>query len=85
MGTLFKQLLDFNKDLIGVAPARLMMQQAALGGAAEETEFHRQAEIVFNWVRDSMKTMQKSVREDFAKREVEARSEGPLAKMDKVL
>lgn len=84
MGTLFKQLLDFNKDLIGVTPARLLMAQQN-DGAATETEFHRQVEIVFNWLRDTMKSVSESVREDFARREVESRSEGPLARMDQVL
>jgi hypothetical protein len=80
MGTLFKQLLDFNKDLIGVTPVRLLMATRS-----EKTEFYQQAEVVFNWVRDSMKSMELKIKEDFALREIEARQKGPLAQMDEVL
>jgi hypothetical protein len=99
MGTLVKQLLAFDKDILGVtpAPARLMSQQASalLADHARSSSlivhknrdslFCKVGEPLFNTVRDAFTKSAEMAREDLESREAEANQKGPIQKMEEKL
>ena len=96
MFTLVKQLLAFDKDILGVtpAPARLMSQQASPDHARSsslivhknrDSLFWKVGEPLFNTVRDAFAKSAEMAREDLESREAEANQKGPIQKMEEKL
>jgi hypothetical protein len=96
MGTLVRQLMAFDKEILGVTPtpppARLLSKSdyAAATLMSSSLKVHKKAdslfwylgEPVFNKIRDAFTESANMARDDLQRREIEALSKGPIAKMD---
>ena len=87
MGTLVKQLLAFDKDILGVTPAptRLLANPALSSSLIvhknRDSLFWKIGEPIFNTVRDVFTKSAEMAREDLESREAEANKKGPIQKM----